>query len=291
MKELPQIAFNSKSTDIHGIEIIRLEDLNKRKKNFDHSPEDAHQIEFYKLVLYTNGTSKHLVDFVWHDVQKDTLMYLSKGQVNAYKFNDKLKGYVIIFTEDYFKKQLNKMPNDTVIRLFTSHLFSPKTKLPKNSNASTYIRLLFEEFYKHTERFNKKNVIDSLFHIIFSKVEEIKKNHTHHIKESNKLKLFLNFQSLLKSDFAKNRNADYYAKKLNITYKHLNLVCKEIIHSTAKHYIDEFVILEAKRSLINSSIKSTELAYSMGFEESTNFVKYFKKHTGFTPNNFKKEHN
>ena len=72
------------------------------------------------------------------------------------------------------------------------------------------------------------------------------------------------------------------------TYKHLNIVCKEVINKTAKQYIDEFVILEAKRNLVNSTIKSTELAYLMGFEESTNFVKYFKKHTGFTPNHFKK---
>ncbi len=57
------------------------------------------------------------------------------------------------------------------------------------------------------------------------------------------------------------RNADYYAEQLNITYKHLNVVCKAIVKSTAKQYIDDFVILEAKRNLINSSIKSTELAY------------------------------
>ena len=126
-----------------------------------------------------------------------------------------------------------------------------------------------------------------MFNIIFSKVEEIKKNQTNYIQESDKLSLFLSFQNILKNDYTLNRNADYYAQNLNITYKHLNIVCKEVINKTAKQYIDEFVILEAKRNLVNSTIKSTELAYLMGFEESTNFVKYFKKHTGFTPNSFK----
>ena len=63
-----------------------------------------------------------------------------------------------------------------------------------------------------------------------------------------------------------------------------------MVSVTAKQFIDAFVILEAKRLLINSEIKSTELAYSLGFEEPTNFVKYFKKHTGFTPNTFKKDY-
>lgn len=102
--------------------------------------------------------------------------------------------------------------------------------------------------------------------------------------------IFLKFKNILEKEYIISRNADYYAKKINITYKHLNVICKGIVSITAKQFIDEFVILEAKRKLINSSIKSTELAYLMGFEESTNFVKYFKKHTGHTPNQFKKQY-
>ena len=50
--------------------------------------------------------------------------------------------------------------------------------------------------------------------------------------------------------------------------------------------IDDYIILQAKRNLINSSLKSTELAYKLGFEDPTNFTKYFKKNTGLTPNSF-----
>lgn len=86
------------------------------------------------------------------------------------------------------------------------------------------------------------------------------------------------------------RNANFYAKKLNITYKHLNSICKDVADVTAKQFIDAFIILEAKRLLINSEMKSTELAYTLGFEEPTNFVKYFKKYTGLTPNTFKNDY-
>ncbi|WP_064966475.1 helix-turn-helix domain-containing protein [Tenacibaculum ovolyticum] len=286
-KEIPHLPFESKSSEIKGIEIITLENLESKKDIFDHLPERAHQLEFYQLAFYTNGKTEHLVDFVWHTVESNAIIYVSKGQVNAFKFNKGVKGYLLLFTEEYFKNQLANIPQNTAIRLLTPQLFSPKVKVPEASNILTYIQLVFNEFYKVSENFNKKHIIDSLFNIIFSKLEEIKKNQTGYIKESEKFKLFLSFQTFLKNDFVLNKNADYYANKLNITYKHLNVVCKEIINKTAKQYIDEFVILEAKRNLINSSIKSTELAYLMGFEESTNFVKYFKKHTGFTPNTFK----
>ncbi len=162
--------------------------------------------------------------------------------------------------------------------------------MPESSNTSNYIHLLFDEFYKDRDEFNKMNIIDSLYTIIFSKLEQLKQYQTFHLKENSRLETFLKFKSLLERHHSLSRNADFYAQKMNITYKHLNIICKEIVDTTAKQFIDEFVILEAKRKLISSTIKSTELAYSLGFEESTNFVKYFKKHTGLTLNTFKRQY-
>ncbi|MBI0400047.1 helix-turn-helix transcriptional regulator [Cyclobacterium marinum] len=50
--------------------------------------------------------------------------------------------------------------------------------------------------------------------------------------------------------------------------------------------MDDFIILQAKRNLINSTTNSAELAYKLGFEDPTNFTKYFKKNTGLTPKSF-----
>ena len=289
-KEIPNITFESKSPKVKGIEIITIESLIQRKDELNHFPEKAHQLDFYLLVFYTKGDTEHLVDFVWHKAKKNSIFYLSKGQVNAFKFNKGLKGFIILFTEDYFKTQINKLPKNAVIRLFTSHLFAPKIQIPESSNTSNYIHLLFEEFYSDKDVFNKKNIVDALYTIIFSKLEQLKQYQTFHLKENSKLESFLKFKSLLERHYKKSRNADFYAQHMHITYKHLNSICKEVVDTTVKQFIDEFIILEAKRKLINSAIKSTELAYSLGFEESTNFVKYFKKHTGLTPNSFKKQY-
>lgn len=287
-KELPQIPFQSGNFQVEGIEIITLQSLMQRRTDLDHYPEKAHQIEFYALVFYTSGETEHLVDFVWHEVSPHTLIYLTKGQINAFSFKEGVSGYLILFTEAYFRRQLNKMPDTEVLRLFNSHLFSPRLQIPQNSNVHQYITLLFDEFYDGKETFNKANTINALFTVLFSKLEQLKKFQTFHIKESDKLQRFLQFKALVEKEYTHSRNADFYADKLHISYKHLNSICKAIIDRTAKQFIDEFVVLEAKRQLINSSIKSTELAYALGFEEATNFVKYFKNKTGLTPNKFKK---
>lgn len=288
--ELPQIQFESSYFQVAGIEIITFESLMERRKSLNHFPEKPHQLEFYALAYYTAGETKQLVDFVWHEVKANTLLYLTKGQINAFNFKADVKGYLILFTEAYFRNQLNKLPNTEVVRLFNSHLFSPKLEVPKISNVQKYFELLYAEFYEEKETYNKANTINALFTVLFSKLEQLKKYQTFHVKDSEKLSRFLEFKTLVEQQYAQSRNARFYAQKMHISYKHLNSICKEIIDSTAKDFIDAFVVLEAKRRLMNSLIKSTELAFNMGFEESTNFVKYFKKKTGLTPNAFKKEH-
>jgi AraC-like DNA-binding protein len=289
-KEIPNIVFDSKKPYNIGIEIITIESLALRKKDIGHSPEKVHQVAFNMIVLYTDGKSKQFIDFVWHDVKKNTIIHLSKGQVNAFRFTKDLKGYILLFTEEYLKKQINTLPKNEIVRLFNSHLFSPIIKVPKESNVVEYIELFYKEYTIKGESYNLENTYNSLYSIIFSKLERLKQYQTFHLKRSDKLNKFLDFKSLLEIHFNKSRNADFYAEKLNITYKHLNTICKSIIALTAKQFIDEYIILEAKRLLVNSEIKSTELAYFLGFEEPTNFVKYFKKHTKFTPNQFKKDY-
>ncbi len=285
--EIPKIKFKSKFPEIKGIEIIRLEGIAKRQSDLDHEPQKPHQVGFYQLIVFTKGDTEHLVDFVWHKAQKNSLFYLAKGQINSFKFLPNTEGYVLLFTEEYFKYQLNNLPKDTTLRLLASHLFSPKIQIPGNSNVLDYISILFDEFYTISSSYNKKAIIDSLFTIILSKLEELKKEQTSYIQDSEKLNRFFQFYTLLNKGYTKSRNAEYFADRMHITYKHLNEICKEIMNSTAKQFIDEYIILEAKRRLTKSGIRSTDLAYQLGFKEATNFAKYFKKHTGFTPNQFK----
>ncbi len=70
--------------------------------------------------------------------------------------------------------------------------------------------------------------------------------------------------------------------------KHLNTICKSVSGMTAKQYIDSFMILEIKRILATSDSPMQEISDNLGFEESTNFVKYFKKHSGVSPSKFRK---
>lgn len=52
--------------------------------------------------------------------------------------------------------------------------------------------------------------------------------------------------------------------------------------------IHDRIILEAKRLLIYTEKTAKEIAYEIGFEDASHLSRMFKKHTSFSPSEFKK---
>ena len=78
-----------------------------------------------------------------------------------------------------------------------------------------------------------------------------------------------------------------YAEMMLISTKLLNQVVKAFTLNTVKTFIDDYIILEAKRSISISDLSLKEIAFSLGFDEATNFTKFFKKKVGISPKEFR----
>lgn len=285
MSKIPEIAFNPSHVDIEGFEIIDLAKIKANKDSYDNDPELAHQPNFFILLFYTHGKSVQHIDFETYPVEANTLVYIAKKQVNAFAFNPELEGYLMVFSQDFFETCFNQLGKDIIFRLFTPQLFEPTLQIPEASDFKQYMQLLYKEYHA-ANNFNKKAIVESLFTVILTKAEQLKKRDTSDLVDNSKTRIFSKFTQLIEQQYQTHRNAEFYAGQLAITYKHLNTICKALVQKTAKTYIDDYVILEAKRQLINSNIGSTKLAYSLGFDEPTNFIKFFKKRTDLTPKQF-----
>jgi AraC-like DNA-binding protein len=77
---------------------------------------------------------------------------------------------------------------------------------------------------------------------------------------------------------------------MNISEKRLYHATTTTMGKTPKVIIDEKVMLEAKRLLIHTNLSIKETGYDLGFAEPTNFIKYFRRHTGKTPSEFRESY-
>ncbi|HWB91918.1 MAG TPA: helix-turn-helix domain-containing protein, partial [Puia sp.] len=103
-----------------------------------------------------------------------------------------------------------------------------------------------------------------------------------------KLALLRNFKQLIDKQFRQLKLPKAYAEQLHVTPNHLNAVCQELVGETAGDLIRDRVILEAKRLLVNADLTITGIAYELNFADGSYFTKFFRKHAGMTPEEFRR---
>nr|WP_262904408.1 helix-turn-helix domain-containing protein [Polaribacter porphyrae] len=101
----------------------------------------------------------------------------------------------------------------------------------------------------------------------------------------------MQFKELLEANFITHKKVDFYCSQLHITPKKLNASTSTILGRSPKRIINDRIILEAKRLLVHTTNNSKEISYSLGFQEPTNFIKFFKKNLNTTPLAFREKHN
>lgn len=100
--------------------------------------------------------------------------------------------------------------------------------------------------------------------------------------------LFNDFMERLESDYRRAHSVAYYAAAMNITPKYLNNIVRLITGHTTKNVIDHYVILQLKLCLRDNGRSIKQLAWDFNFSDESFFCRYFKQHTGMTPQQFRK---
>lgn len=98
---------------------------------------------------------------------------------------------------------------------------------------------------------------------------------------------FARFCDLLEEHYLRHLPVVQYAKQLGITASHLNLLCRQTVGKSALELIHERVLLEAKRSLVYTSMTISEVSYAIGFSDPAYFTRFFKRGTGCSPKEFR----
>ena len=103
------------------------------------------------------------------------------------------------------------------------------------------------------------------------------------IKSYRVRELFNRFMMLLEKDYKISRDVNYYAEQMNISSKYLTNIVNQVTGHTPKTIIDQYVILQLKMQLKRSTQSIKEMAWEFHFADVSFFCRYFKKHTGLTP--------
>lgn len=287
MKKDPlHIKFKNHQNPKSDFDIIKIKELFYRKE-LDHSPEELHLVEFYMVLFVTNGKGKHTIDFTDYTCKKGTILTIRKNQLHKF-IKSNLDGNILLFTDNFLVSYLEKLEATKTLQLFNDLLAAPQIQLSTTeyNEINLTIARITDEYFKLNDDYSL-GIIRSELHILITKLFRIKSNKTPIIKNRKYLNEFVLFQELIEKNITQVSKVLDYAKMMGISSKTLNTICRNIINKSAKEFIDEIYIKQIKRLLINTDHSVKEIAYISGFTEIPNFHKYFKRHTSYTPEQFR----
>lgn len=288
-KKLPEIDFNNQENPRSYFDIVKIEELFQR--DLDHDIGKNHLVKFYIIFFVYQGQGYHSIDFTDYSYKAGTVLLIRKDQVHKFFRNPKVKGYLLIFTEEFIIGHLNSMEALKSMQLFNDSLSFPKIEFNDKEEFSDFTVLIkhMESEYHAKDNFSI-GITRSVLHIVITKLFRIKAKAGHFVGRKKYMSQFLTFQKLVEEDCLKSRKVQYYAKELGVSTRTLNNIVNDVLNNSAKSFIDERAVMQIKRLLISTTYSIKEIAYMAGFSDPTNFFKYFKKFTGRSPEVFRQAH-
>lgn len=283
MKEIiPDVYFSSPRAPKLGVEIMALESLFKR--GLDDKLESLHRVHFYHIIVFTHGTGHHSIDFTKYAYDDATLLLVSKGQVQQFQVNPATKGFVIVFTSEFLYENATELNLFHSLHVFEHALFAPCIRL--NAEQHYMLRrlsLVIQHEYRKNIDGLSGELLRHLLRVMLLQIERIQETSALSHKVAPHYREFVSFRRSIEHDLGKSRSVQYYAKQLAVSPKKLNELTRKVLNKPAKEFIEEQVVLEAQRLLAQGNMPIKEIAFRLGFNDPTNLVKFFKKHTRVSP--------
>ena len=247
----------------------------------------SHRHDFYTFVLTIDDVGSHIIDFEEYEIKPRRLFFINYDQIHSWKITEPMEGRIILFSKSFYNLIYT---GNTDIKSDTGLENLPAYVDIEEDDFSSWLSVCghIEHEFKKSEKFSEE-VICLLLKTCVLKMERIAKVSSSAVSRTDhKGMLVESFKKLVNANFRELKLTKGYAEKLSITPNYLNSLVKEVLGKPAGIVIRNRVILEAKRLLSHSDLTVRQISLELGFTDNSHFGKYFKKSTGFTPDNYRK---
>jgi AraC-like DNA-binding protein len=261
-----------------GVEVMSLAEFRRRGAVRFTTPQRP---DFHHLIATVSGTLKQEVDFTTYDATPGSWLWVRPGQVHRWGDLSKVEGHLVLFESDFLDPTtmvaarletlggpvLYDAVDDHAVDLAIEHLcheYGAVGTSPLDVHICILRHLLSVLVLRLADRPG----------VLASTTEDSSDT-------------FRRFREAVERDFTKTHQVADYARALGYSPRTLRRATTSAVGTNAKEFIDERVMLEAKRRLAHSDETAARIAAHLGFSSATNFSKYFQSRTGQSPIQFR----
>lgn len=245
---------------------------------------ELHRHSYFFILAIKTGSGYHDIDFERHQVSDNTIFLLRPGQVHQLELKAGSEGYLIEFDNNFYS------PTDDIssqrLRKATSRNICEPEK-EKFAKPYAILEHVFDEFTE--KEYGYKDVIKSDLDIFFIEyIRQCRSSKTNDMgKGSYAQTRFEELMEMIEKNIATLKQVSQYGEMLHLSAYQLNSITKDAVGKSASEVINEHIVLEAKRYLLATQNQIKEIANVLGYEDISYFIRFFKKHTGYSPESFR----
>lgn len=240
--------------------------------------------------LCLRGSISYTVDTESYVVNPGQVILLHEGQViSSCRRDDALMGIGLMMSPSFFQEIVKGVHEMSTIFLFSrSHPVS-SLQPDEEQSMTDYFRLIRSKMADGGNHFRKDVARMLLAAMVYDMSNAIYRiQQSSYRKQTRAEEIFTDFIGLVKQNYRHERRVSWYGEQLCITAKYLSEAVKQASSRTPNDWIDNYVTMELRVLLKNTSKSIKEIAHEMNFSNQSFMGKYFKEHVGMSPLTYRK---
>lgn len=260
------------------------------ESDFDYFKNHASRCENGAILFCRKGNARATVNQSVGSIRRDTLVLILPGTILMFdEMSSDFRMMFCSFSRDLFAEAAFRLDPAFFRVLLENPITHATTRIA--DGAAIWFQMAAYTYRDRDNTFRNmiiRNRLQNVLMEIYDKLQRFSKvNYSISDSSSRQVELFHRFVALVHESSSREREVAYYADKLCISTRYLSTIVRNITHSTAKEFIDRSVLMEIKILLQSADMSVQEIADRLHFPDQSYFGRYFKKHTGASPTEYR----
>ncbi len=278
-----RVRFVPPSPDVGDIEVNTLEGIRNRG-----GPREfltPQRLDFDLLIHIKDGAAVHTVDFTDYALSPGDVLWVRAGQVHRWGTIADIDGAVVMFGPHSVDDRTSDLIRSQAVRLRNHWSAGDLRGTPVMQTLELMAAITDST---NMERGNLRQAARAhVLATLLLELDLVQATDGSSAPASRTHEVFTWFRDQVEENFRHWHTVSEYATRLGYTSRTLNRLARQHTTLSAKEFIDERLVLEAKRMLSHADASVAEIADDLGFDDASNFSSYFRRQTFMTPGAFR----
>jgi AraC-like DNA-binding protein len=274
------------------LEILSMAEF-RRRVSTEHLRQPQ-RIGFHALLYVTAGRCTHAVDFETHSCRPGTLLLLSPGQVQQFDGRSVTwSGWLVIFRPELFpaRSLATDHGEQDVVEALAELPVSRTLGGADHEAVAEALARMAADSQRHEGAKRLQGLLRHQLLALLTRLQVCASAGADRSAIAPAVwRRFQRYRVAVEQHFSRLHQVNAYARLIGCSPKSLQRAVTSATGQGAKDYLSQRIALEAKRLLSHTDLSVSQISDTLGFDEVTNFVKFFRRESGSVPQQFRRQY-